>query len=247
MADYAAQASAIYDPQLAGEQATLKAEQGSVDAGFTDETNSANEAYNQALKVLGETEATGEARNNFTAANHGLASSGLVANAQRLTYGKYQEGVATTAQVRADKLAAVAGRKQAADQGYAAKYGALTSKYAGLKSQYAIEHQNADAAAAAKFQQEQQMAAERNAARAASVNPMKGYGVTRDSSGGYQFHGAEGEPITAAQYYAAKGGSFQDVFDFINRSSSNQQLKNDIGKLSQDQLAKKYPYIFGGV
>lgn len=186
-ADYASQASQIYDPQLAGEQATLKAEQATTDAGFTGETAAASDAYNAALKTLGDTEATGEARNNFNAATHGLSSSGLVANANRLTYGKYQEGVATTAQTRATKLADIAGRKQAADQGYTDKMGALASKYAGLKADYIAKNQNADAAAAAKFQQSQELAAERAALRGPSAASQKqsAYSDLQDSINAY--------------------------------------------------------------
>jgi hypothetical protein len=82
---------------------------------------------------------------------------------------------------------------------------------------------------------------------AAAKTPKDPYSVTRDKSGGYQFAGPGGVPVTAAQYYAAHGGTWQDVANFIQNSSSNAQLKADVGKLNQQQLTQKYPYIFGGV
>lgn len=95
--------------------------------------------------------------------------------------------------------------------------------------------------------QEQLRLAQTKAASVAAKTPKSDFKVSRDKGGGYQFAGPNGEPVTAAQYYAGTGRNWQDLANFIYSASSNDQLKKDMGVLTPQQLAQKYPYVFGGV
>lgn len=252
MADYAGQAASVYDPQMAAEQATLKAGYDSNMAGFTGEENAANTAYTQALRGNTQNEAAQEDKNNFTANTHGLWQSGLIANMQRLTGRDYGQKAADIETARAQKLADIAARRQAETMGYNAKSGALASKYQGLKNEYIIKAQDADAKAAQQAALEQQKIAAANARASASASrsALTGYGISKDASGGLQFHGAHGLPISAAQYVQALGGGISDLADVLSSSGNkgDQQIVKDInGGMSQQQLVKKYPWVFRGV
>ena len=149
MPDYAGQANSIYDPQLQGEQAILGASNTATQAAFSTDTNNANSAYADALKSAGSDRDTAASHNDFVAQSHGLWSSGLAANAQRLTYQNYVDNASKIGEQRAQKLTDIGNRQTAATQSYQAHVGALSSRYAGLKSQYITGHQDADSKAAA--------------------------------------------------------------------------------------------------
>jgi hypothetical protein len=173
MPDYAAQANAEYDPQLAAEQTTLNADRAASATAFGTETNSANNAYNDALKAGAQTRDAGYAHDDAVAVAHGLYSSGLAANAQHLTYQHYADNASHTAELRAQKLSDIATRRTNADQGYTAKSGALTSKYQGLKAGYVNQHNNDDAKQAAAEARANARAARSSAGRAPSLGQTK--------------------------------------------------------------------------
>jgi hypothetical protein len=75
-----------------------------------------------------------------------------------------------------------------------------------------------------------------------------GYNVAQDSSGGYQFTNG-GKPITAYQYVTGNGGNWNDLMVLLSQSKNagDQQIVRDMsGGLTQSQLMKKYPNVFGG-
>lgn len=74
-----------------------------------------------------------------------------------------------------------------------------------------------------------------------------GYSVGSDKSGGLQFS-ANGKPITLAQYVNGTGGNFNTAVQLLSQSKNpgDAQVIRDAASMSQAQLVKKYPYIFGG-
>lgn len=82
--------------------------------------------------------------------------------------------------------------------------------------------------------------------KASSANTT-GYSAAKDKSGGTQFT-YKGSPITAAQYYDTVGNA-TDLKNFLQNDANSKNAYKDYtsGKYTYDQLAKKYPYIFGGV
>lgn len=243
--DYAGQADSIYNPQATSDAATLAATRDAQTAGFDTETDTANSAYTDALATAGKARDTASANDDMVAQTHGLWTSGLAANAQRLTYQNYVDNATKVATDRAAKLTDIGRRADAATQAYASNYGALQSKYAGLKSTYIIDHQNADATAAASNAAKVE-AAQIKASAAAGKAPA-GYGVTTPSGGGVQFHGPDGQPITAAQYAQALGTTVSSVLGGASDAGTQQVTKDINSGMSAADLAKKYPYVFGGV
>ena len=256
---YQGQANALYDPQLQASQGTAKAGYDANNLGYGVQTTATNNSYAEALKTLTATEQGGEAHNNMNAEVHGLFNSGLAANANRLTYAKYQDNVSTTSNNRAAKLAGIAASQQGNTLKYNAELGALASKYQGDKAGYVSGHVNADQKAAAQeaaaMQRMQIQEANANArssrssARTATnADPGKGYNVIRDSvGGGLQFHGKDGVPVTAAQYAQATGSNILSVLGAASDSGSQQAVKDINSGTSVGDLTKKYPWIFGGV
>lgn len=76
--------------------------------------------------------------------------------------------------------------------------------------------------------------------------------VTRDPSGGYAFKTATGVPITMGQYLDANGGGYQQALQMLQAGSANdKQIATQIQALvskgaTPQQLAAKYPQVFGG-
>lgn len=253
MADYTAQANAIYDPQQAADTATETAAYNATKASFGNETNAANTAYTQALAAAGTARDASSAKMDAVALSHGLFSSGLAANQQRLVYQDYQNNADKIATTRAQKLADIATRSTANDQGYQAKLAALSSKYQGEKANYVATHQNEDAkaaAAAAAAAQRQAASDARYNARQAAKAPT-GYGITRDSTtGGMTFHGPNGMPISAGAYLnSISGGQAggQDLANVLSTGSANdKKIAQDIiqNKLTDQAIQKKYPWLY---
>lgn len=86
-----------------------------------------------------------------------------------------------------------------------------------------------------------------SASSKAAPDPAKGFGISRDASGGMQFHGANGMPVTAAQYASATGGNIRDLLAANGTEGSKQVVKLIDSGMSYGELNKRYPYIFGGV
>lgn len=173
-ADYAQQAAGIYDPQLAAEKGTETAAYNANKASFQGETDTANQAYTDALKSAGQARDTSSAAMDHVALTHGLFSSGLASNQQRLVYQTYQDNAQHIAETRANKLADIARRSTAEDQSYQAKLAGLESKYQGEKANYVATHQNEDAKIAEQERQaaiRQAASDARYAARQASKGP----------------------------------------------------------------------------
>lgn len=152
MADYQAEANSIYDPQLAAETSTAAQSRDATLASLNDAEKSTNTAYTSALDSATRARNDESARADFNASTHGLFSSGLQANQQRLIGDTYQRNVDQIFTNRANKLASIATSRSLAQSGYASKVGALTSKYQGLKAEYVAKGRAADAANAARIQ-----------------------------------------------------------------------------------------------
>ncbi len=170
-ANYAQQAESIYTPQMQGEQGMLDSENAATQAAFGMENSTAQSAYTGALETAGKARDTASAHEDFVANTHGLWSSGLASNAQRLVYQNYVDNASKIGTQRAARLADIGARQTAATGKYQAGRGALASKYAGLKNEYITSHQNSDAQAAAANAahiQATQIAAASRAARASA-------------------------------------------------------------------------------
>lgn len=77
------------------------------------------------------------------------------------------------------------------------------------------------------------------------LNKNSQYSATANKAGGTNFS-YQGSPITAAQYFNATGGSLSN---FLRSDPGSQNAYNEYasGKLTYDDLIRKYPHIFGGV
>lgn len=133
----------------------------------------------------------------------------------------------------------------------------------GIQSDQKSAEAKAAADAAALAIEREKMAndlaiARANQARAAATassrtkDPAAGYKKGTDAGGGLAYRDAQGNPITSAQYYDAKGATGIGAIIADLRSSKNPgdaRIAADAstGKYTYDQLAAKYPYVFGGV
>lgn len=254
-ANYQAQADSIYNAQATTDAAQLADARNAQTAAFGTETADANSAYTDALGTAGKARDSAMASNDQVAQTHGLWTSGLAGNAQRLTYQNYVDNATKIGEQRAQKLTDIGTRASNATQAYATNYGALQSKYAGLKSQYISDHQNADAKAAAANQAKIE-AAQIRASSKTPPDPAKGYGMsllnTADSKSGLSFHGAHGEPISIGQYYGAQGGSLGDIVSALK--SSNNPDDHDVADkiagvkggaaMNLSQAQQNFPWLF---
>jgi hypothetical protein len=101
----------------------------------------------------------------------------------------------------------------------------------------------------------EQLAIQRSKAAAKTakeVDPAKGFRAGRDAGGGLSYRDDRGNPITAAQYYDAKGatGIAAIIADLqSSRNTGDAQIAKDAssGKFTYDELAQKYPRVFGGI
>lgn len=90
------------------------------------------------------------------------------------------------------------------------------------------------------------------ATRASSVaaKPVTGYGVVHvANNGGLQFHGPNGQPISAGAYLDAISGGNAGTKDLANllaasNSANDQKLAKTIGTMSTAQAQKAYPWLF---
>lgn len=231
MADYAGQASAIYDPQLAAETATLGQTKAVQDQALATDTTSTNTAYTDALSAAGKTRDANQSKADFTLSTHNLWQSGLAANEARLVGQNYSDNATKIETARAAKLADIAGKKQLNDSGYATNLGNLKSKYGGLKSTYVIDHQNADAAAAAKAA----AAASRVSARAPSAREnqtafnqdlMSAFD-TVSNGGGYKPGAREKVAQALATNYGIPLPSAQAQVNSVFTDSWDEQMKQN--------------------
>lgn len=94
-----------------------------------------------------------------------------------------------------------------------------------------------------------QIAAAKAASTAASkvVDPAKGYNLARDKGGGLQFTGPNSRPVTAAQYASVTGTNIRDLLSSSGNPGDQEIIKAIDSGMSYGNLAKKYPYVFGGV
>lgn len=247
-ATYSAQASSIYDPQQAADTASLAAENKASQVSYTTDTNAAQSAYAAALAGNQKATDSAIARDNFTASTHGLWSSGLAANGIHATNQAYLDNSSKIELARAQKLTDIASRRTANDTGYQAKTGALTSKYLSAKNTYIADHMNADTRQAAQEQAASQRQAASDARYASRhvEDPAKGYSTKNNSSGGRDFTGPNGRPVTAAQYAQVTGTNVGDLLS-ASTDKNDQQILSDLknSSINNDQLQQKYPWVFG--
>lgn len=105
----------------------------------------------------------------------------------------------------------------------------------------------------------QQAALDRAASAASAASSSSGGSSSSSSSGGYftkptanggtTFYDPNGNPITAAQYISANGGSSGDLINFLQNDAdpTSQKALAYVQKYGIDAAKSKYSYIFGGV
>lgn len=118
------------------------------------------------------------------------------------------------------------------------------------KAQLAEQKRQADLSAATS-----RANANASAVRATGASPTLGgssaasiYKLGTDKAGGLQFT-AGGKPITLAQYVNGTGGNWNTAVQLLSQSKNpgDAQIVRDATTLSQAQLIKKYPYVFGSL
>jgi hypothetical protein len=122
--------------------------------------------------------------------------------------------------------------------------------------QYGAAQQKAEADAAYK---QQQLALQREKAaqsysiaqlrtsKAKTVDPAKGYNLSHDPSGGLQFKGPNSRPVSAAQYASATGTDIRSLLASSGNKKDQSIIQAIDSGMSYDQLARKWPEVFGGI
>lgn len=228
MADYNAQAAAIYDPQQQAEAAGLQQTHDTAIGTLEHQKSQVEPAYQQAAqKLLNQTNQTYNKTNlTYSNALSGM-NSGLQANAQRLVGVQYQQSSDALALQRQQKLDTIALKENQANQGLASGLAALNTKYSGLKNEYIQAQQQADA---------------QRAALAASYNSG------RSSGGG-------GGSSAKAQPYNYNANSMQNWISYIHSNYHGQswgaiasQIERNTGTKipTGSALDQALHYIFTG-
>lgn len=123
---------------------------------------------------------------------------------------------------------------------------ALQSQY---DTQYTREQNDISQANAREAAAQAQANADREYQLKASDATSKKYFTKASESGGTNFYDPNGNPITAAQYIAANGGSSADLASFLESDTDKTSKKAlEYWKKNGTEAAKaKYPYIFAGI
>lgn len=117
--------------------------------------------------------------------------------------------------------------------------------------------QEADAQASYRAEQlqiERQKVAQAAAQKASTAaakkapNPATGYSLKKDPGGGFQFSGPNNRPVTAAQYAAVTGTSVAQILASSGNKKDQQilALLNN-PNITDEELIRRYPEVFGGV
>lgn len=138
LATYQNQASSIYDPQLQADEAQALQKENTTLAGLDQETKTIEPAYQTAIRNLNDSVRgqTGQI-NQLYSERLGGQFSGLQGNDMGMMYSKANQQQSDIETQRANKLSDIASRRTLAQTGYQTDVGSLTSKYQGMKNQYA--------------------------------------------------------------------------------------------------------------
>lgn len=75
-----------------------------------------------------------------------------------------------------------------------------------------------------------------------------GYFTKTSQTGGTNFYDYNGNPVTAAQYFASQGGSVGDLINFLSRDADKtSQAALKAYQANPAAAKQKYSYIFGGI
>lgn len=82
-----------------------------------------------------------------------------------------------------------------------------------------------------------------------SASSQQGYYTSASKSGGTNFYDPNGNPITAAQYFNARGGNSGDLLAFLNSSQGGQRIVAELQApgANVNAIKQKYSYVFGGI
>lgn len=124
-----------------------------------------------------------------------------------------------------------------------------------LTGQQAADAQAAQAQATAQKaaddraynEQRLQIAATKAANSTKAPDPAKGYSMGTNKGGGLSFTGPNGRPVTAAQYASVTGTNIRDLLSSSGAAGDKNIIKAIDSGTSYGDLAKAYPYVFGGV
>lgn len=74
-----------------------------------------------------------------------------------------------------------------------------------------------------------------------------GYYTRTNQVGGTNFYDGNGNPVTAAQYFAAQGGNAGDLKNFLGNSPGGQAALQYWEKNGLEAAKQKFHYVFGGI
>lgn len=258
---YQAAAANIYEPMKASEATQLGAVRDTTKNSLESQKGQVNTNYQDAIDQLTQSveDQTGQI-NQLYSQRLGGNFSGLQGNDMGKLFSRANQQTTSIASTRANKLNEITTGQTNADINYAAGISSLTSKYQSLETQYA---QGAYGDALKAEQEAQDRAQERARSQSNSDREYalsvakfnqssadagkKGYGVAHTKSGGLNFNGPNGQPVTAAQYASVVGTTISELLGASQDPKDKQILKEISKGTSYDVLAKKYPYVFGGV
>lgn len=186
---------------------------------------------------------------NIQANDRGLSYSGMpIAEQSRYVGERYLPALAQTKANYAD-------RRTKLQQGLLGiNADEMTSAQQLQQEQVKAEQEAQARAEQLALEREKMASAERAAASRATTSSKKAAAskakVVTDPSGGFQFYGEQGQKVTAAQYVSGQGGNFQDLVGLLSQSKNGgdaQIIRDMQSGMSPAALAKKYPWVFGGV
>lgn len=250
MADYAATANSIYDPQVAAEsgqaKTALDSAKGDIAAGKAD----LQPYYANAFSKLKAGESMAHGTQTMTDNMAGLLDSGLHANQDNSITHQYADENSNLATEQGNKNAAFDRQGANADNSYHSALSSILQKYNGMKASYIADNQSKDADRAfqtklandsANLQRELSASSNANSYRIASMNQPAAQTNPSDDflkyiGGQFQASGGQGNQNTSRQtqdgwanrYFLDKGISnnndrqqYWDLFNSKYNRNSN--------------------------
>ena len=167
----------------------------------------------------------------YVAANYAPEVAKIKANTQNQQF-SLQSSLADIARRQNEKAQGIYNAEVDSDRENAYRQQQLQQEREKMAQQAALERQRIAA----------------SSAKAKAANPAKGYAIKKNSAGGVAFTGPNGVPVTAAQYAAVTGTNVRNLLATYGGDGAKKVLQLlDDPKVSDEELMKRYPYIFGGV
>lgn len=267
LTDYQSAAQAQYEPQLAADITTGKANTAAEIANLESGKGQINTDFTSAIQNLKNTVQSQTAQISQLYSSRLLGNfSGLQGNDMGMMFSKANQQQATIESTRANKLASITTQETNAQNANIANESALRSKYQGLEAGAASSGYDAALKAynSQQLQMERMAQTQANSDRSYALSAArfgnsqqqqvgKGYSVGQYSSGNKYYKGPNGQTNLYQYASALSGGdpnsTYQEILHQLSTGSNTDKTAyNKIRGMSQDQgvayLQKNNKYIF---